>query len=54
MIIVIGEVFVDLDGIYLCNIENLLYLVFVIYYFFDGDGMIYVVGFCDGKVFYCN
>lgn len=51
---VTGEVPADLDGIYLRNTENPLHPAFATYHPFDGDGMIHVVGFRDGKAFYRN
>ena len=44
----------DLDGVYLRNTENPLHPALKIYHPFDGDGMIHVVGFRDGKAFYRN
>lgn len=49
-----GEVPADLDGIYLRNTENPLHPAFQTYHPFDGDGMLHVVGFRDGKAFYRN
>src|ERR1700738_4010899 len=49
-----GEVPRDLDGIYLRNTENPLHPAFKTYHPFDGDGMLHVVGFRDGKAFYRN
>ena len=49
-----GEIPRDLDGIYLRNTENPLHPAFKIYHPFDGDGMLHVVGFRDGKAFYRN
>jgi carotenoid cleavage dioxygenase-like enzyme len=51
---VAGEIPRDLDGIYLRNTENPLHPAFKTYHPFDGDGMLHVVGFRDGKAFYRN
>ncbi|WP_373234178.1 carotenoid oxygenase family protein [Mycobacterium marinum] len=52
--VVEGEIPHDLDGIYLRNTENPLHPAFKTYHPFDGDGMLHVVGFRDGKAFYRN
>ncbi|MBF6212596.1 carotenoid oxygenase family protein [Nocardia puris] len=52
--VVAGEIPRDLDGIYLRNTENPLHPAIKNYHPFDGDGMIHVVGFRDGKAFYRN
>ncbi|OBI78556.1 carotenoid oxygenase family protein [Mycobacterium asiaticum] len=52
--VVEGELPRDLDGIYLRNTENPLHPAFKTYHPFDGDGMLHVVGFRDGKAFYRN
>lgn len=52
--VVTGEIPSDLDGIYLRNTENPLHPAIKSYHPFDGDGMIHVVGFRDGKAFYRN
>ncbi|OBK26698.1 carotenoid oxygenase family protein [Mycobacterium asiaticum] len=52
--VVAGELPRDLDGIYLRNTENPLHPAFKTYHPFDGDGMLHVVGFRDGKAFYRN
>jgi carotenoid cleavage dioxygenase len=52
--VVAGEVPADLDGVYLRNTENPLHPAIKAYHPFDGDGMIHVVGFRDGKAFYRN
>ncbi|BBZ12288.1 carotenoid oxygenase family protein [Mycobacterium branderi] len=49
-----GEIPPDLDGIYLRNTENPLHPALKTYHPFDGDGMLHVVGFRDGKAFYRN
>ncbi len=52
--VVEGQVPADLDGVYLRNTENPLHPAVQRYHPFDGDGMIHVVGFRDGKAFYRN
>jgi carotenoid cleavage dioxygenase-like enzyme len=52
--VVEGELPRDLDGVYLRNTENPLHPALKAYHPFDGDGMIHVVGFRDGKAFYRN
>ncbi|EUA86431.1 retinal pigment epithelial membrane family protein [Mycobacterium ulcerans str. Harvey] len=52
--VVEGEIPHDLDGVYLRNTENPLHPAFKTYHPFDGDGMLHVVGFRDGKAFYRN
>ncbi|MFI5952636.1 carotenoid oxygenase family protein [Cryptosporangium sp. NPDC051539] len=52
--VVEGEVPTDLDGVYLRNTENPLHPSVKNYHPFDGDGMVHVVGFRDGKTFYRN
>lgn len=54
LVAVEGEIPRDLDGIYLRNTENPLHPAFKTYHPFDGDGMVHVVGFRDGKAFYRN
>ena len=49
-----GEIPQDLDGVYLRNTENPLHPALKSYHPFDGDGMLHVVGFRDGKAFYRN
>jgi hypothetical protein len=49
-----GEIPGDLDGVYLRNTENPLHPALKFYHPFDGDGMVHVVGFRDGKAFYRN
>ena len=49
-----GEIPADLDGIYLRNTENPLRPAMKFYHPFDGDGMLQIVGFRDGKAFYRN
>ncbi len=52
--VVQGEIPRDLDGVYLRNTENPLHPALKFYHPFDGDGMVHVVGFRDGKAFYRN
>ncbi|MCP9271655.1 carotenoid oxygenase family protein [Mycolicibacterium arenosum] len=52
--IVDGELPADLDGVYLRNTENPLHPALKVYHPFDGDGMMHIVGFRDGKAFYRN
>ncbi|MHC3001300.1 carotenoid oxygenase family protein [Gordonia sp. GN26] len=52
--VVAGEIPADLDGVYLRNTENPLHPAVKNYHPFDGDGMVHVVGFRDGKAFYRN
>jgi carotenoid cleavage dioxygenase-like enzyme len=52
--VVEGEVPNDLDGVYLRNTENPLHPALKAYHPFDGDGMVHIVGFRDGKAFYRN
>ena len=54
LIAVEGEIPADLDGIYLRNTENPLHPALKSYHPFDGDGMLHIVGFRDGKAFYRN
>ncbi|BBZ77639.1 dioxygenase [Mycolicibacterium anyangense] len=49
-----GEIPADLDGVYLRNTENPLHPALKSYHPFDGDGMLHIVGFRDGKAFYRN
>lgn len=49
-----GRVPDDLDGIYLRNTENPLHPAMKFYHPFEGDGMLHIVGFRDGKAFYRN
>ncbi len=51
---VTGEIPADLDGVYLRNTENPVHPAMELYHPFDGDGMVHVVGFRDGKAFYRN
>ena len=52
--VVAGTVPTDLDGVYLRNTENPVHPAIKNYHPFDGDGMVHVVGFRDGKAFYRN
>ena len=52
--VVEGEIPRDLDGVYLRNTENPLHPALKLYHPFDGDGMMHIVGFRDGKAFYRN
>jgi carotenoid cleavage dioxygenase-like enzyme len=52
--VVEGELPADLDGVYLRNTENPLHPALKSYHPFDGDGMLHIVGFRDGKAFYRN
>ncbi|MGV0719750.1 carotenoid oxygenase family protein [Mycolicibacterium elephantis] len=52
--VVEGEVPADLDGMYLRNTENPLHPAIANYHPFDGDGMIHIVEFGDGKAHYRN
>ena len=54
LIVVEGEIPADLDGIYLRNTENPLHPALKSYHPFDGDAMLHIVGFRDGKAFYRN
>ena len=45
-----GELPRDLDGIYLRNTENPLHPALKTYHPFDGDAMLHMIGFRDGKV----
>jgi carotenoid cleavage dioxygenase-like enzyme len=52
--VVQGRLPADLDGVYLRNTENPLHPALKHYHPFDGDGMLHIVGFRDGKAFYRN
>jgi carotenoid cleavage dioxygenase len=52
--VVEGRIPDDLDGVYLRNTENPLHPALKYYHPFDGDGMLHIVGFRDGKAFYRN
>jgi carotenoid cleavage dioxygenase len=51
---VIGELPRDLDGIYLRNTENPVYDSIGRYHPFDGDGMVHMMRFHDGRAEYRN
>ncbi|WP_016691146.1 carotenoid oxygenase family protein [Rhodococcus rhodochrous] len=52
---VIGDLPDDLDGVYIRNTENPVHPAQQgLYHPFDGDGMVHLVGFRDGKAFYRN
>ncbi|MFF0746017.1 carotenoid oxygenase family protein [Streptomyces sp. NPDC004111] len=51
---VTGEIPADLDGVYLRNTENPVHPATKLYHPFDGDGMVHVVGFREGRAFYRN
>lgn len=51
---VVGQIPPDLDGVYLRNTENPVHPAVKLYHPFDGDAMVHVVGFRDGKAFYRN
>ncbi|MBM7458763.1 carotenoid oxygenase family protein [Rhodococcus coprophilus] len=52
---IIGDLPTDLDGVYIRNTENPVHPAQQgRYHPFDGDGMVHVVGFRDGKAFYRN
>jgi carotenoid cleavage dioxygenase len=51
---VIGEIPKDIDGVYLRNTENQVHEAIGRYHPFDGDGMIHMISFLDGKAEYRN
>jgi carotenoid cleavage dioxygenase-like enzyme len=51
---VIGKVPTDIDGVYVRNTENPVHDPIGRYHPFDGDGMIHVMSFRDGKAEYRN
>jgi carotenoid cleavage dioxygenase len=51
---VIGEIPTDIDGVYLRNTENQVHEAIGRYHPFDGDGMIHMISFADGKAEYRN
>jgi len=51
---VIGEIPKDIDGVYVRNTENPIHKPIGTYHPFDGDGMIHIMSFRDGKAFYRN
>ncbi|WP_312163243.1 carotenoid oxygenase family protein [Phenylobacterium sp.] len=51
---VIGQVPADIDGVYVRNTENPVHEPIGRYHPFDGDGMLHVMSFKDGKAAYRN
>jgi len=51
---VIGEIPTDISGVYVRNTENPLHEPIGLYHPFDGDGMLHVMSFRDGKAEYRN
>lgn len=51
---VIGEIPKDLDGTYLRNTENPVHQSLGPYHPFDGDGMVHMMGFFEGRAIYRN
>jgi carotenoid cleavage dioxygenase len=49
-----GEIPTDLDGMYLRNTENPLHPAITAYHPFDGDGMVHLIEFRDGRAAYRN
>ena len=49
-----GEIPTDLDGVYVRNTENPMHAPIGFYHPFDGDGMIHVMAFQDGRASYRN
>ena len=49
-----GEIPADLDGVYLRNTENQIHQPLGRYHPFDGDGMVHLIDFKDGKASYRN
>jgi len=49
-----GSIPSDLDGMYLRNTENPLHPAISAYHPFDGDAMLHMVEFCDGRAAYRN
>jgi carotenoid cleavage dioxygenase-like enzyme len=52
--LIAGDIPADLDGVYLRNTENPVAPSIGRYHPFDGDAMVHIVGFRDGKAFYRN
>ncbi len=52
--VVHGEIPTDLDGMYLRNTENPLHPAITAYHPFDGDGMVHLIEFRDGRAAYRN
>lgn len=51
---VIGEIPADIDGVYLRNTENPIHKPIGRYHPFDGDGMLHIMSFADGRAQYRN
>ncbi len=51
---VVGEIPVDLEGVYLRNTENPVHEAIGLYHPFDGDGMLHAIGFGGGEATYRN
>ncbi len=51
---VIGEIPRDIDGVYLRNTENPVHESIGRYHPFDGDGMLHIMSFADGRAEYRN
>lgn len=51
---VIGEIPKDLDGVYIRNTENPIFEPLGRYHPFEGDGMLHMISFKDGKATYRN
>lgn len=51
---VIGKVPTDIDGVYVRNTENPVHEPIGRYHPFDGDGLIHIMSFADGKAAYRN
>ena len=49
-----GRIPQDIDGVYLRNTQNPVYQSIGRYHPFDGDGMIHMISFKDGKASYRN
>ena len=49
-----GEVPRDIDGVYLRNTQNPLHQALDRYHPFDGDGMLHMAAFRDGRISYRN
>ncbi|MCB1410894.1 MAG: carotenoid oxygenase family protein, partial [Rhodobacteraceae bacterium] len=54
LVVLEGSVPTDIDGVYLRNTQNPLHQALGRYHPFDGDGMIHLAAFRDGKVQYRN
>ncbi len=49
-----GQIPADLDGVYIRNTENPLHDALQMYHPFDGDAMLHLMAFRDGRAFYRN